>query len=104
MNGCKSVEISPSARLDLLAGFDFYEAQQEGLGEYFTDSLLSDLEGLLIHAGVHVRVRKQVHRALANKFPYAIYYQMQGQEAQVIAILDTRLDPRRIRSALSNRG
>ncbi len=103
MNGCRFVEISPSAQLDLLAGFDFYEAHQAGLGEYFTDSILSDLEGLLIHAGVHVRERRHVYRALASKFPYGIYYQLQGDAAQVAAILDTRLDPRRIRSKLSSR-
>lgn len=40
---------------DLEAGRDFYEMQQEGLGTYFLDTLFSDIESLLLHAGAHLR-------------------------------------------------
>lgn len=43
------------AHEDLLAGRAFYERQQAGLGAYFLDSLFSDIESLLLHAGVHAR-------------------------------------------------
>lgn len=43
------------AREDLQAGKAFYERQQPGLGAYFIDTLFSDIESLLIHAGVHVQ-------------------------------------------------
>jgi hypothetical protein len=33
--------VLPSARKDLAAGFAFYEKQQEGLGDYFLESLFS---------------------------------------------------------------
>jgi hypothetical protein len=32
--------ILPSARDDLSDGFDFYERQQEGLGDYFQDFVI----------------------------------------------------------------
>ena len=96
MNGCAQVEIGPSARADLLAGYEFYESQRVGLGEYFTDTLLSDLEGLLIHAGVHVQVQSSLYRALSNRFPYAIYYRLTDDVAQVLAVLDTRQNPKHI--------
>ena len=38
---------------DLDAGRQFYEKQQEGLGEYFLDSLFSDIDALLLYAGIH---------------------------------------------------
>jgi plasmid stabilization system protein ParE len=103
MNGCTQVEIGPSARADLLVGFKFYEMQRTGLGDYFTDSLLSDLEGLLIHAGVHVRVRGGLYRSLSSRFPYAIYYRLVDDTANVLAILDTRQHPKRLSDQLKGR-
>jgi catechol 2,3-dioxygenase-like lactoylglutathione lyase family enzyme len=41
---------------DLEAGRDFYERQQPGLGVYFLDTLFSDIEALLLYAGVHAQV------------------------------------------------
>ena len=38
--------ILPSARDDLSDGFDFYEQQEKGLGDYFQESLFSDIESL----------------------------------------------------------
>lgn len=57
---------------DLEAGRDFYEMQQEGLGAYFLDTLFSDIESLLLHAGVHIQTFGY-YRALSKRFPYAIY-------------------------------
>jgi hypothetical protein len=47
------IEILESARDDLRAGQDFYERQRPGLGNHFLGSLFSDIESLLITAGVH---------------------------------------------------
>lgn len=62
------IEILPSAREDLAAGFDFYERQQAGLGAYFLRSLFSDIDGLITTAGVHRKVFG-AHRLLAKIFP-----------------------------------
>jgi hypothetical protein len=40
------IEILDGAEKDLLEGFEFYECQSEGLGNYFLDSILSDIESL----------------------------------------------------------
>jgi len=52
---------------DLQAGRDFYEQQQAGLGAYFLDTLFSDIESLLLYAGVHIRLLGYF-RALSNGF------------------------------------
>jgi hypothetical protein len=54
---------------DLLAGRAFYEKQQAGLGAYFLDTLFSDIESLLIHAGLHAQ-HFGYFRALSNRFPF----------------------------------
>ncbi len=47
------VRILESAKEDLKEGFFFYERQKQGLGHYFTETLLSDIESLRASAGIH---------------------------------------------------
>ena len=46
------VEILAEAEADLLDGYRFYESQEVGVGAYFLDSLLADLESLRLYAGM----------------------------------------------------
>lgn len=87
-----NIELLPEAEADLVDGFFFYEHQREGLGEYFINSLFSDIDSLRIYAGVHEAFGKYL-RMLAKRFPYAIYYKPTGDKVQVYAILDCRRDP-----------
>lgn len=77
---------------DLSEGIGFYENQKSGLGTYFFDSLIADIESLEISAGVHP-VYFGLHRMLAKRFPFAIYYNFQGDTAVVVAVLDMRRNP-----------
>lgn len=63
-----TVEIIDPAKDDLADGFEFYERQSRGLGDYFLDSLFADIDSLIVYAGVH-RVEFGYHRALARIFP-----------------------------------
>jgi plasmid stabilization system protein ParE len=92
--------ILPSARDDLSAGVEFYERQQAGLGDYFLESLFSDIESLQLYAGIHTK-RFGYHRLLSKRFPYAVYYDQEGVMARVWAILDCRRDPDAIRKRLA---
>ena len=49
------VQLLDEAEQDLLGGCRFYEAQEEGLGDYFLDSLCSDIDSLQLFAGIHKR-------------------------------------------------
>ncbi len=70
--------ILPSAHDDLAAGFGFYERQREGLGSYFRECLFSDIESLQLYAGIHLKVFG-FRRLLSKRFPYAIYYDQEGE-------------------------
>lgn len=84
---------------DLDAGRDFYERQQTNLGAYFLDTLFSDIEALLLHAGVHVQLFGYF-RALSRRFPYAIYYKINGDDIEIWRVLDCRQNPKRTATAL----
>ncbi len=47
------IKILDEAAQDLLDGYHFYEKQADNLGSYFIDSLFSDIDSLMIYAGVH---------------------------------------------------
>jgi len=90
------VRVRASAEDDLADGFAFYEGQQAGLGGYFLDSLLADIDSLALYGGVHRRVLG-AHRLLARTFPFAVYYDVIDDTAHVKAVLDCRRDPKWIR-------
>jgi len=93
------IKILSSAVDDLHAGCLFYELQGEGLGEFFFDSLFSDIDALALYAGIHPKILGY-HRLLSKRFPFAVYYTLDENLAVVWRVLDLRRNPDRIRRAL----
>lgn len=94
------IQIFDHAKFDLLDGFEFYEHQAEGVGQYFLDSLYSDIDSLALYAGIHPRKFADFHCLLSRRFPYAIYYTLQGDLVSVHAVMDCRQDPGEIEKRL----
>lgn len=92
------IRILPEAERDLEIGADFYESQRERLGLYFNDCLLTDIESLQFYAGIHER-HFGLYRSMSQRFPFAIYYDVEGEFISIFAVLDCRQDP----SAVENR-
>lgn len=76
----------------LVEGVSFYDAQRDGLGDYFIDCIFADLGKLESEAGIH-EVVYGLHRKLSARFPFAIYYRATESLIDVVAILDCRRDP-----------
>jgi plasmid stabilization system protein ParE len=93
------IKILPSAISDLDRGRMFYARQDESVGEYFLDSLFSDIDSLGLYAGVHMKVF-DYHRMLARRFPYAVYYRVDGDVCVVFRVLDCRQEPEKTAEAL----
>jgi len=98
------IKILSTALKDLSEGRLFYEKQGEGLGEYFFDSLFSDIDSLMLYGGIHPKFIGY-HRMLSKRFPYAIYYRLEAKAVVVVyRVLDLRRDPERIRQSLESGG
>ena len=93
------IRILASAIGDLQDGKDFYDRQGLGVGDYFQDCLFSDIDSLVLYGGIHRKVFGY-HRLLSKRFPYAIYYRMDGDVVVVCRVLDCRRDPQKIRKSL----
>jgi len=94
------LRILESASQDLIEAFCFYEKQKPGLGNYFTETLFSDIDSLQIYAGIHAVFFNNYHRMLSKRFPFAIYYRIKENEVLIYAILDCRRNPAWIRKKL----
>jgi plasmid stabilization system protein ParE len=95
------IRILPSAKRDLQRGFRFYEHQEAGIGSYFLDSLYSDIDSICVFPGIHPRVG-DIFRFKSKRFPFWIYYQLEADTAYVVAILDARQAPWKVRQRESN--
>ncbi|MCX5971248.1 MAG: type II toxin-antitoxin system RelE/ParE family toxin [Coprothermobacterota bacterium] len=89
------IKILDAAQADLLSGYAFYERQGSNLGDYFLDSLFSDIDSLLLFGGIHPVHFDKYYRLLSKRFPFAIYYKIDGDTIGIFAVLDCRQDPRR---------
>jgi len=98
----KPVVVLANAAEDIEIARDFYDSIDTGLGDYFADSIITDLESLSLFHGIHAK-HFGFHRMLAGRFPYAIYYENTDEETRVFGVLDLRRDPSWIRTELSGR-
>ena len=98
------VTIQRLALQDLTNAARFWERQQVGLGSKFIDELSSELESLAITGGVHAK-QGNYHRAvISGRFPYySVFYRINGEKLDVVALIDTRRDPSWVRSFLTKR-
>ena len=98
----RRVVVLTEAAEDLERARDFYDAQEHGIGDYCTDSLVTDIESLALYHGIHP-LEFGFHRMLAQRFPFGIYYRETKNETQVFAVLDLRRNPNWIRNEISGR-
>ncbi len=87
---------------DLDRGESFYEIQESGIGKYFRDCIISDMESLYLYAGIHEKYLG-AYKLLSKRFPYAVYYIIKDNTVIVVAVLDMRRNPSSINRQLRQR-
>ena len=95
------IKILRSAHDSIIEGFNFYKAQEQGLGANFIESIMADIRSLHITGGGHQIVQSGFHRKVCSKFPYSIYYKVENSDLNIHRILDNRRDPNWISKQLN---
>jgi plasmid stabilization system protein ParE len=93
------IEISDGAQQDLIDGAASYDRRERGVGTYFLDCLFSDIDSLILYAGIHPVIH-HYYRLLSKRFPFAVFYRVDGLLVRIHAVLDCRRDPAWIRRRL----
>lgn len=94
------IKVLAEAEQDLFEGCQFYERQCQGVGGYFLECLLADIESLHQFAGIHA-LESGHYCMRARRFPFAIYYRIEDERILVRAVLDCRRNPAWIRDRLT---
>lgn len=93
-----TVRLREEAELDLAQAAEWYESQRDGLGHEFLNEFNSTFETMALHPQSFPVVHRGTHRALIARFPFAVYYRVQGENLVVLAVMHGSRHPLRWRS------
>lgn len=92
-----TVRFRAEAAEDVIAARRWYNEQRQGLGDEFA-RVLDQVVGLIVELPeAFPEIAAGHRRALLDRFPYALYYSVQGDTLEIIACLHTRRSPDRWR-------
>lgn len=77
----------PQADRDIEATFRWYENEQSGLGLEFLDELRASYNRIVEGPLKYQELRSGIRRTLLRRFPYAIYFAIEGDVIVVLAVL-----------------
>ncbi len=83
----------PEAKADVEDAALWYEAQRVGLGFDFTDDLDRVLMRIRENALQFPEIEPEVRRGLLARFPYAVYFEVEDETAEIVAVLHQRRRP-----------
>jgi len=83
----------PRVDLDVAAAYQWYENEEPGLGLAFLDQLLATYDRIATGPLQYQDLRSGIRRALLRRFPYAVYFAVEGDFVVVLAILHVSRDP-----------
>ena len=91
-------QVLPEVEAEILKAALWYEDQRPGLGEQFYDQILSTIEAVgkfplrfpLYEAGDNPR---NLRRALVERFPYMVIYEIRQDLILVVAVAHTSRQP-----------
>ncbi|HTG15940.1 MAG TPA: type II toxin-antitoxin system RelE/ParE family toxin [Blastocatellia bacterium] len=87
------IEAESSVDADIEAAFQWYESEEPGLGFEFVDELRHAYRRILNAPFKYEALRYGIRRAITRRFPYAIYFSVEGEVIVVVAVLHTARDP-----------
>jgi plasmid stabilization system protein ParE len=93
-----------AAELDLTGIEDWYESQQAGLGAEFREAI-DELFGHIGNNPLSFPERyRGSRRAILRRFPYTVWYRLQGDVAVILACIHGNRDPRLARARIRASG
>lgn len=89
-----AIEITPEAKAEITNARNWYEEQQNGLGESFTETVREHINALKTESPEHKIVFDDLRRVLVKRFPYVIYYKRYEatKTVKVFAVLHDKRD------------
>jgi toxin ParE1/3/4 len=90
-----SVSIRPEAKADLVRARDWYETQCAGLGDEFLAAVAESLVRLEASPEHFPFYYRGFRRALTRRFPYKLFFRIEGEAVIIFRILHDAQEHRR---------
>ncbi len=87
------VAFRPEARAELIDAWTWYEEQRPGLGDELEACVEATIGAAARSPAGYQRVYAEVRRALVKRFPYGVYFIVEGEVLLVLAVAHTRRRP-----------
>lgn len=81
-----NIAFGPFADLEYQEAFDYYEAEEPGLGEKFRCAVWAAIAIVEQHPQIGREVRPGMRRILVRRFPYELIYSVRGNTLRIIAV------------------
>jgi plasmid stabilization system protein ParE len=89
-----NITITDEAADDIESASDWYEEQRLGLGMEWEDAVLSAITRIGATPFACALIYKDVRRYVVRRFPYVLYYRVEGTSVVILACLHGRRHPR----------
>jgi plasmid stabilization system protein ParE len=78
---------------EIKSAYRRYEKEKEGLGEEFAECVHGQIAYLEMNPKIHAKVFKDVRKAVVKRFPFCIYYTIEGDRVFILSVFHTRQNP-----------
>lgn len=92
------IELRPLAVIEIIEAYDWYQLQQEGLGNEFLNELDNFYKTLLRNPYTYSYYEKPVRQGKLKRFPYVVIYEVFGDLIVIYSVFMARQDPQKKRT------
>ncbi len=93
----------PEVEDDAAAGYRWYEEKASGLGDEFLRMFYACAGNIARNPLIYSKAHGQFRRSLLRRFPYAVYYKLEGNNILVFGLFDGARAPQSIRKDIEKR-
>ena len=97
----ENLVLLPEAEQDIAEAYAWYEERQRGLGEEFLRCIDACLASIRRNPELYAFAHETYRRALARRFPYAIFYEYAEDTITVYSVFHCSQDPKKWRKRFS---
>jgi plasmid stabilization system protein ParE len=98
-----SLVFLPDVAVDIRDAFEWYQKVSTGLGHEFLRMFFANTGELQWNPEINRKVFEDFRRRLMNRFPYVVYYRLEGARIIIYGIFHCARNPKVIKKAISSR-
>lgn len=87
------LEFSELAQSELEDARDYYNLQQENLGEGFKRHIKESVENIIQFPTLYPKISNKLHRVVVHKFPYSIFYALLEERIIIVSLAHQHRKP-----------